>query len=144
MKRFLSIVAAAFILSIGAAVVCNAAEKKDAAGAATSATGSASTATKGAATKIDSAAATAESSTKAAGAKVGAAKSAAKVEKVDINSATEDQLKSIPGVGDTYAKKIIAGRPYANKSQLKSKKIVPDSVYSKIADLIVAKQPAKK
>lgn len=123
MKKVLGMVAAAFILTIGVAGVCSAAEKKDVAGTVSSAAGTASTATK------------------AAGAKVDAAKSATKV---DINSATEDQLKSVPGIGDAYAKKIIAGRPYANKSQLKSKKIVPDAVYGKISDLIIAKQPAKK
>lgn len=62
---------------------------------------------------------------------------------LDINSASESQLKAIPGVGDTYAKKIIAGRPYAKKDQLKSKKIIPDSLYEKIKDKIVAKQPKK-
>lgn len=67
----------------------------------------------------------------------------AKVELVDINSASEAQLKAIPGVGDTYSKKIIAGRPYAKKDQLKSKKIIPDSLYEKIKDKIVAKQIKK-
>ncbi len=65
----------------------------------------------------------------------------AKVGPVDINTASESELKAIPGVGDTYAKKIIAGRPYAKKDQLKSKKIIPASLYDKIKDKIVAKQP---
>ncbi|HSD88674.1 MAG TPA: helix-hairpin-helix domain-containing protein [Kofleriaceae bacterium] len=66
---------------------------------------------------------------------------APKAELVDINSATEEQLAALPGVGEAYSKKIVAGRPYAKKDQLVSKKIVPAGVYKKFSAKIVAKQP---
>jgi len=68
---------------------------------------------------------------------------AAKMELIDINSATEAELKAIPGIGEAYSKKIMAGRPFSNKSQLLSKKIIPKGVYDKVKDLIIAKQAKK-
>lgn len=69
-----------------------------------------------------------------------AQKTAATASLLDINSATADQLKALPGIGDKYSAKIIAARPYANKSQLVSKGVIPQATYNKIADKIIAKQ----
>ena len=75
---------------------------------------------------------------------VAVAKDAAKGVLIDINSATDAELKGISGVGEAYAAKIVAGRPYAAKNQLKSRKIIPAPLYEQIKDAIIAKQPAAK
>ena len=64
----------------------------------------------------------------------------AKHELVDINSASADELKAVPGIGDAYSKKIVENRPYKRKDELVKKKVVPQATYDKIKDHIVAKQ----
>ena len=69
---------------------------------------------------------------------------AKKKELLDINSASPDQLKTLPGIGDAYAKKIVEGRPYRNKRDLVTRQLLTKEQYDKVKGLIVAKQPPKK
>lgn len=64
---------------------------------------------------------------------------------MDINSATAKELATLDGIGEARSAAIIKGRPYNGKDDLVNKKIIPQDVYDKIKDKIIAKQaPAKK
>ena len=60
---------------------------------------------------------------------------------LDINAASRGELKTLPGVTDAIAGKIVAGRPYTGKEQLVEQKIVAAGEYARIRPLIVARQP---
>jgi len=70
-------------------------------------------------------------------------KAVAKIKPVDINSASEKQLKKLPGISDAVAKRIIANRPYASKVWLVTNGVIGEGPYSNIKHLIIAKQPFK-
>jgi DNA uptake protein ComE-like DNA-binding protein len=55
---------------------------------------------------------------------------------INLNTATPDQLDSLPGIGKARLKKIIAARPFTSVDQLDSKKVIPHAVYLKIKDKV--------
>jgi DNA uptake protein ComE-like DNA-binding protein len=77
---------------------------------------------------------------RAAPAKPAATPPAAAAPLLDINTASQEELQALKGVGDVRAKAIIAGRPYKGKDELWQKKIVPKGVYKGIQNQIIAKQ----
>ena len=70
--------------------------------------------------------------------KKGAGKKTNASAKLDINTATKDQLDALPGIGAAYSQKIIDSRPYNRKTDLVSRNIVPQSTYDGIKDQIIA------
>jgi competence protein ComEA len=59
---------------------------------------------------------------------------------IDINSAREAELDTLPGIGSARAAAIVKGRPYKGKNDLLDKGVLPANVYAGIKDRIVARQ----
>jgi competence protein ComEA len=72
-----------------------------------------------------------------------AEKIAASKELLDINTATAEELKALPGMGVVYVQRVIAGRPYSAKSQLVQRGILPENAYERIRDSIIAHRVKK-
>jgi DNA uptake protein ComE-like DNA-binding protein len=65
------------------------------------------------------------------------------VPQLDINHASISQLLKVPGITQIYAQRIVAGRPYTTKGQLKTSGILPPDLYAKVKDHLVAHRPKK-
>lgn len=65
------------------------------------------------------------------------------VKRIDINSAGRAELKTLPGIGDAEADRIIACRPYLTKTELVSKKVLPTGPYITIKNRVFAMQKGK-
>ena len=141
MKRILStLTAGVFVFALGATLAFAQTGSTTAAPAkSASATKSTATTTTSTATKPATGTTAAPSATKSTSSTTSSAK-AAPATLVDLNSASKEELMKLPGIGDKISDKIIAGRPWANKSQLVSKGIVNQSTYNKISKSIIAKQ----
>ncbi len=59
---------------------------------------------------------------------------------LNVNTASKEQLITLPGVTSVEADRVIAGRPYDDPGQLVTRHILPKSKYDKIADRLVAKK----
>lgn len=70
-------------------------------------------------------------------------KAAANIRLVDINGATSEELKKLPGISGADAEKIIAGRPYGSKAHLVTHNIIASGIYEKLKHLVIARQPSK-
>jgi len=148
MKRILSTLAAgAVLISFGATIAFATASST-----ATKSTGSSTAAKSTTATKSSGTGTASSTATKSTGStasptaskstsgtsSASSAKSAETL--VDLNSASKQELMKLPGIGDKISDKIIAGRPWANKSQLVSKGVVNQATYDKISKQVIAKQ----
>ena len=70
-------------------------------------------------------------------------KSHAAMHKVDINSASREDLMKLPGITDAVADKIIAARPFKSRAELTSKKVLTAKEYAKIRTMVIAHQSAE-
>lgn len=134
----------AFLLPMGAhaATTTNATATKHTTAAKTATAAKSTTAAKSASTTPASNATATRSTRRHHVMAKNASATKAKVTKIDINTATREELMTLPGIDGDMADKIIAGRPYKNMAQLKTKGGVTNAEYRKISRKVTAKQAA--
>ncbi len=59
---------------------------------------------------------------------------------LDLNTATKEQLLTLPGITRAEANRLIAGRPYSEPGDVVTRHIMPKTEYDKIADRVTAKK----
>jgi competence protein ComEA len=60
---------------------------------------------------------------------------------IDLNNASRDDLMTLDGIGEVRADAIIRSRPFRNKTDLVERRLIPESLYEKIADKVMARPP---
>jgi competence protein ComEA len=63
---------------------------------------------------------------------------------VDLNSGSKKDLAALPGVGPDLAQNIILARPFKTKEDLLRKKIIPQSTFDQIKDMVTVQGPKKQ
>jgi DNA uptake protein ComE-like DNA-binding protein len=61
---------------------------------------------------------------------------------IDLNSASRDQLVTLPGITASLAHKIIAGRPYLTPNDLVSRNVLTEDEFDRISGRVKATPPA--
>ena len=60
---------------------------------------------------------------------------------IDLNNASRDDLMSLDGIGEVRADAIIRARPFKAKTELVERRLIPEALYDKIADKVMARPP---
>lgn len=58
---------------------------------------------------------------------------------ININKASADDLKTLPGIDDAAAQRIINDRPYADSSELAKRHVISRAEYDRIAGKVTAR-----
>lgn len=60
---------------------------------------------------------------------------------IDLNTASRDDLMALDGIGEVRADAIIRARPFKAKTELVERRLIPEALYDKIADKVMARPP---